>query len=245
MKNCIVMLALLAPVLTAQNSLELEGRYWMPRMSGTLRVERGSFATDIGLREDLGIANQGFPQGSATLHRGAHRVRFQYSPIDYSGDQNVSRTVVFLGRVYTAGTRVQSDIEVRHLQLSWAYQFGTEKVRLGPMVEANGFLLRGALLAPEINPPIAEREKLGFGLPAPGFAVDIRPHPAVHVYGEFAGMKVGGYGRFIGSDAGVKVTWKQLLFSVGYRTFNLHVNDSPDFARLQIHGPFVGAGFRF
>ena len=194
MKNHLVLLAVLAPALLAQNNLELEGRYWMPRMSGTLRVERGSFATDIDLRDDLGIPDDRFPQGSATLYRGAHRLRFQYTPIDYSGDQNVSRTVAFLGRLYTVGTRVRSDIEVRHLQLSWAYQFGNEKFRVGPLVEANGFLLRGALLAPDINPPIAEQEKLGFGLPTPGLALDIRPHPAVHLYGEFSGLKVGGYG---------------------------------------------------
>ena len=244
MRNLIVLLALLAPALAAQNSVELTGRYWMPRMEGTLRVQRGSLATDIDLRNDLGISNQGFPQGSATLYRGGHRLRFQYTPIDYSGDQNVSRTVVYLGRVYTIGTRVQSDLEVRHLQLSWAYQFGKERFRVGPMIEANGFFLRGALVAPDINPPIAEREKLGFGLPAPGVALDIRVR-SVQLYGEVAGLKVGGYGYYIGSDAGVKMSWKHLLVTAGYRTFNLHVEDSPDFARLRIHGPFVGAGFRF
>jgi hypothetical protein len=31
----------------------------------------------------------------------------------------------------------------------------------------------------------------------------------------------------------------------GYRTFNLRVDNSPDFARLQLRGLFVGAGVRF
>jgi hypothetical protein len=44
----------------------------------------------------------------------------------------------------------------------------------------------------------------------------------------------------------VKVTaWRHVLLTAGYRTFNLHVENSPDFARLHIGGPFVGAGFRF
>jgi hypothetical protein len=77
-------------------------------------------------------------------------------------------------------------------------------------------------------------------------ALDIQPWRWIDIYGQAAGMDLGSYGYFIGSDAGVKVTaWRHLLLTAGYRTFNLHVENSPDFARLHIGGPFVGAGFRF
>jgi hypothetical protein len=59
-------------------------------------------------------------------------------------------------------------------------------------------------------------------------------------------MQAGDYGYFVGSDSGVKVRmWKYLVLTAGYRTFNLHVENSRDFARLRLRGPFLGAGFHF
>jgi hypothetical protein len=133
------------------------------------------------------------------------------------------------------------------LHLAWAFQFirfHHGLVRLGPMVGVDGFLMHGTLAAPDFH--IAESEELSVGLPVAGLALNIQPRRWLDIYGQAAGMDVSGYGYFIGSDAGVKVLpWRHLLVTAGYRTFNLHVENSPDFARLQIHGPFVGAGFRF
>jgi hypothetical protein len=194
------------------------------------------------------MADTNFPAGNFLWQRGRSRLRFDYTPIDYSGDQTVTRTVLFGGRQYTVGTRVVSDLEVRHLQLSWAYQFvslADGRFRLGPMVEANGFLMRGALAAPNLAAPFQHTEDLKTGLPTVGAVMTIQPHRAVEIYAQMAGMKVGDYGSFVGSDSGVKVGWKHVVMTAGYRTFNLNARVSPDFAHMRLRGPFVGAGFRF
>jgi hypothetical protein len=210
-------------------------------------VESAGLGTDINARTDLGLADTNFPQGVFAWQNGRSRVYFSYTPIDYSADQNVNRTIFFRGRQYTVGTRVVSNLEVQHLQLGWTYQFihvREGRFRLGPLIQADGFLMRGALAAPNFG--FAEKEDLGVGLPSAGFALDINPTKHVNLYGQVAGMKVGGYGYFVGSDSGVKVTlWRHLLLTAGYRTFNLHVEHAPDFARLRLRGPFAGAGFRF
>jgi hypothetical protein len=233
----------------AQPTIDLEGRYWIPQMSSRLRVEAGGFGTDIDARRDLGMQDANFAEGGATLRAGGHQLGFLYTPIDFNADQNVSRTVVFRGQPYTVGTRVVSELEIQHLQLYWAYQFirvADNRFRLGPMIEADGFIMHGSLAAPNLSQPITQKEDISVGLPTVGLALDIEPHRLLHVYGRVAGMKVGDYGYFIGSEAGVKVRpIKLLFFSVGYRTFNLHVENSPDFARLQLRGPFVGAGIHF
>ena len=248
MKPAAVLL-IAVPLLTAQSGVDLEGRYWATSMSTRIRVERGGFGTDIDARRDLGIPDAGFPQGSVTWTHGRNVLSFTYTPIDFAGDQTVTRTVVFRGRPYTVGTRVESELEVRHLELRWAFQFvrvADGRVRFGPMLEADGFFLRGALRAPELNPPVAEQEELKFGLPAPGLALDINLHKAVNVYGRVAGLGVGEYGYYVGSESGVRVhPWRHVSLSAGYRTFNLHVDNSPDFARFRLRGPFFGAGVRF
>jgi hypothetical protein len=232
--------------LAAQNSVDLIGRYWMPQMTGRIRVDAGGFGTDIDARHDLGLTDTNFPQGTFIWQNGRSRLSFSYTPIEYSADQNVNRTIVFRGRQYTIGTRVASDLEVQHLQLNWTYQFIRVKdgfFRLGPLVQADGFLMHGALTAPA--PGFSEKEDLSVGLPSVGLALDINPTRRINIYGQVAGMQVGGYGYFVGSDAGVKVAaWRHLLVTAGYRTFNLHVENAPDFARLQLRGVFVGAGVR-
>ena len=236
-------------LLLGQNSVEFTGRYWIPQMASRIRVEANGFGTEIDARRDLGIEDTNFPAGGFTWQHGRSRLHFEYTPIDYSGDQTVTRTVVFAGRQYTVGTRVVSDLEVRHLQLGWSYQFinfGEGKFRLGPMMEVNGFLMRGSLAAPNLTVPFQQTEDLKAGIPTVGIAMDIQPHKNVDIYGQVSGMDAGNYGHFVTSDSGVKVTaWKHLLLTAGYRTCNLNVNTSNDFAHLRLRGPFVGAGFRF
>jgi hypothetical protein len=243
------LVALCAATLSAQPTFDFEGRYWMPRMTPRIRVDAAGFGTDIDAQRDLGMANTNFPEGQFTYHSaGHHRLRFTFTPIDFAGDNFVSRTIVFRGTQYTFGTRVVSELQVQHLQLSWAYQFSAAdgRVKIGPMVEADGFLISGRLQAPDIGTPVDQKESLSAGILAAGLALDIRPHRRIDICGEAAGMKAGSYGYFVGSDAGVHVRpWRGLLFSVGYRTFNLHVTNTPDFARLNMRGPFVGAGWRF
>jgi hypothetical protein len=235
----------LAPVIAvAQQSVDFVGRYWITQPGALIRVEAAGFGTDIDARRDLGFGDAGLPQGDFTWRRGRSLVTFSFTPIDYTGDQTVTRTLDFRGRQYTVGTRVVSDLEINHLELRWAYQFvrlHDELVRLGPMVGADGFLMHGTLTAPAFG--ITEREDLSVGLPVAGLALDVMPRKWLDIYGRAAGMDVGDYGYFIGSDAGVKATVKHIVLTAGYRTFNLHAAHSGDFARVRVRGVFVGAGF--
>jgi hypothetical protein len=243
----LAVLGLVSGIAAAQTSIDFTGRYWAPASSVRIRVEAGGFGTDIDGGRDLGFTDTGFPEGVVSLAHGRQRLTFTYTPIEYSADQNVNRTISFRGRQYTIGTRVVSDLEVRHLQLTWTWQFihaENDKFRLGPVIETDGFLMHGALAAPNLG--FSEQEDLSIGLPTVGLALDLKPHRRIDIYGQVAGMKIGGYGYFVGSDSGIKIyAWRHLLFTAGYRTFNLHVDHAPDFARLQLRGPFAGAGFRF
>lgn len=241
--------ALFINIVAAQSSLDLEGRYWIPQMSSRLQVIADGFGTEIDGKRDLGLSDANFPMGGFTWHHGRSEVTFGYTPIEFQGDNTVSRTVIFKGTPYTVGTRVVSDLSVGHLQLSWSYQFirlHEGRFRIGPMIEADGFLLHGSLSAPNLSPPMTEKEDLAVGLPAAGIDMGIEPWRGLEVYGRAAGMEVGSYGYYVGSDSGVRVhLWKHLLLTAGYRTLNLHVENSPDFARFRLRGPFVGAGVHF
>src|SRR5437870_4265473 len=224
---------------------EIEGRYWITRTDAQVRVERFGLATDIDLKKDLGVGDEGFPEGRVTFSHGGNRFRFAFTPIHYTGDHDVNRTIIFNGRTYTFGTRVISSIDVNYLRFSWNYFFlRTSRLRIGPMLEGNGFLQDLSLKAPSLG--IEQSENLSVGAPAIGVAVEYNPRGILHVQGEVAGISVGRYGYFVRSEAGVKLTpGRHVGITAGYRTFDLHADYQPDFVKLRIHGPFVGASLRF
>jgi hypothetical protein len=190
-----LILMLFPALLAAQQTIDFVVRYWIPQMSTRIRVEVGGFGTDIDGKTDLGFSDTNFPVGDFAWQKGRARVTFSYTPIDFTGDQNVNRTILFRGREYTVGTRVISELEVQQLQLTWAFQFiraGHGIFRLGPMSAVNGFLLHGALAAPAFN--ISEKEDLSVGLPTVGLALDIVPNRRIDIYGQVAGMDIGGTG---------------------------------------------------
>jgi len=237
-----------AGVLSGQRAVEFEGRYWMP--AAKARTQFGSGGTDINLKEDLGLKDANFPEGRLSYYgRGRSHIHFSYTPIEYAGDVTVSRTLVFSGRPYTASTRVLSEFEIQHLQLSWGYQFinvHNGAFKLGTILAGNGFLFRGRLRAPNLVPAVDSEEELKIGLPTVGLALDINPHRKINLFGDVSGIKIGKYGYFVSSDAGVKIQPAKVgFFTVGYRNFNLHAKNEPDFARITLRGVFVGGGARF
>jgi hypothetical protein len=241
------LLGLLATTaLSAQASFEIEGRYWFSQVNSRLRVEYQGLGTDIDGKNDLGFTDSGIPEARAAVRWGHNQVQFVYTPISFSGDRVVTRTLIFNGRTYTFGTRVVSGLEAKHLQIGFTHYFSLHHglVKLGPMVEAHGFLLSGTLQAPAVN--ANSKEDLSVGIPAIGPSLEISPHRQVDIYGEASGMSAGDYGHFIRGEAGVRIRPVRFLqLTAGYQTFNLRLANSSDFARLHLRGPFVGAGLRW
>ena len=66
------------------------------------------------------------------------------------------------------------------------------------------------------------------------------------VYAEAAGMSAGSYGYFIDAEAGVRwIPVKYVSVSGGYRSVSLKAQDKPDYAKVELKGPFAAASIRF
>jgi hypothetical protein len=241
-------LVFLSGNLCAQRAVEFEGRYWFAASHSRMRFDNGG--TDIDFKNDLGIQDANFPEGRFTYYgKGRSHLHFSYTPIDYTGDSNVSRTLTFGGDQYTVGSRVLTDFQIQHLQLGWAYQFVNVHngvFKLGTLLQGNGFLMKGRLRAPGLTPAIDDQEDFSVGLPTVGLAMDINPHKRVNFFADVSGIKLGKYGYFVNSDVGVKIRpAKNAFFTAGYRNFNLHAKNDPDFVRVELRGFFVGGGAHF
>src|SRR5215475_8493862 len=110
--RCLAGIALAATCVNAQRTFDFEGRYWHTDVGSRIRVDRGGFGTDVDVVNDLGFSDAGFPEGKFTFQgKGGNRLSVAYTPIEFSGDQTVSRTIVFNGQPFTVGTRVVSGLE--------------------------------------------------------------------------------------------------------------------------------------
>jgi hypothetical protein len=75
-----------------------QARYWVPTLKGDLRVDSGSIVgTKVDLKDDLGISNENIPVVEAFFSIGDNEITFSYSLIEFSGDKNIGKTVVFHG----------------------------------------------------------------------------------------------------------------------------------------------------
>ena len=144
---------------------------------------------------------------------------------------------------------MQTDFQIQHLQLGWAYQFinvHNGAFKLGTLLQGNGFLMKGRLRAPNLTPAIDDQESVSVGLPTVGLAMDINPHSKVNLFADVSGIKLGKYGYFVNSDVGVKIRpVKNGFFTAGYRNFNLNAKNDPDFVRVELRGFFIGGGAHF
>jgi len=242
-----VVVFLLAIGTASGQVLEIEGRYWIPRMANSqVRVEKLGIATDVDLQKDLGVDNREFPEIAASVSWRRSRFRFDFTPIRYSGDHNVSRTIVFNGRTYTFGTRLLSGIDLNCLRFGWSYFFvnaAEGRLKIGSILEANGFLQNLSLQAPALG--IAQNAAVSVGAPAIGMTAEYGLR-RFQIRGEVAGTPAGRYGYFLRSEAGVRLAVSRHLgIAAGFRTFQLHADYRPDFVRLSLNGPFVGASVGF
>lgn len=227
--------------------LEFEGRYWMPRLDGKVDVSRSGLSDKIDVKSDLDLSDENFPEGRLALTTGPRsRIRFAYTQASYSGDNMLQRTIEFSGKTYTAGTRVVTDLDVRYFRLGWIWEFIDVLegfFRAGTILEAKGINAKVSLDAPSLN--INESHDFWGGLPTVGFAFGVGPEK-INVFGEFSGLGAGGLGYFFDAEAGVRVNIiNNFSLIAGYRMILLNAEKKPDFARLQLNGPFLGGIVNF
>lgn len=231
-------------------TLEFEGRYWIPDLSGKVKASKTFMDTKVDFKHDLGIKDENFPEARLTWYTGPKsKIRLAYTQAGFEGDENLGRTIEFGGQTYTVGTRVETDVKVRYLRLGWAWQFidiGKGVVKLGTLLEGKGFWGKVSLEAPDLSTPVKESKKFLFGLPTLGIALDINPHKMVNIFGEASGLTAGNYGYVYDAEVGVKlIPVKFLSIIAGYRIFDIKARHSDDYAKLMFHGPFAGATLRF
>ncbi|MEW6009070.1 MAG: hypothetical protein AB1629_05520 [Candidatus Omnitrophota bacterium] len=234
--------------LAQEAKLEFEGRYWLTNLDADVKVVESGIGEKFDFKNDLGINDENLPEARIIWHTGPNsKLRLAYTQVNYSGDQSIARTVEFKGQSYTAGTRVESDLDIQYLRCGWIWQFvnlADDRIKVGSIIEAKGLMAGVSLKAPTLSLSDSE-EILGF-LPSAGIVLDIQPIKKINLFAEVSGIGAGELGYFFDAEAGIKIlAWDNFSIAGGYRLIDIKAENDPDFAKVEIGGPFVSATVKF
>lgn len=245
-----IVLALAAPPAWGQILVELEGRYWVPDLDASIKVDDDSLpGTDIDLEDDLGLDREEAPEGRLTIRTGlVSRLRLAYTRLAFDADETLERTIQFGGETFAAGQTVASEVEVHYGRVGWFWQPVTVPgiLRFGPLFEVKGFWVEASIETRGPGPTVSETERFPLALPTVGLALEVTPHDLIQLFVEASGVPLGDLGHVVDAEAGVRLTPLPILaISAGYRAFDVRIGDDDDKAELTLFGPFVGAVLRF
>ncbi|MHB9096630.1 MAG: porin family protein [Syntrophales bacterium] len=96
--------------------------YWFPAFKADMKVNGAGLSGDnLNLKDDLDVGNSSFPSFEAFGGLGKHNLSLAYTPMDYSGSTRLGRRITFNGQTFAAGSKVDTDLKLRMVDLEYRY----------------------------------------------------------------------------------------------------------------------------
>jgi len=228
-------------------NLELEGRYWKPRLSGSIQIVDRGIGSEIDPVKDLGMEEKkGFGEGRLQV-KFLERNKFNFSYLDlkWTASRTLTRTLQFNGLTYPSGTFVESKLQAKIFRGGYEYDFLAGKYGfLGVTAEllfSDTFM---GMNAPALG--IAESSQDDLIMPLLGLNSRLIVCKGMSLTARVSGLPMGGFGYFLDAEASLDINpVKYLGISVGYRYLKGHVSYRDDRANLTLEGPYAAAKIRF
>jgi hypothetical protein len=228
-------------------NLELEGRYWKPKLDSTIKIVENNIGTDVNLVEDLGFdEKKGF--GEARLQVkffSRNKLNFSYLPLKWDADKVLTQTIQFNGQTYSAGTRVQSELDMKLFKAGYEFDFIAGKHGfLGATFDVMVAATHVELKAPSLTTD--EKHDATVPIPMIGLAGRVSPIPWVSLTAKVSGLPMGGYGYVFDAEGSLDINpIKYVTISGGYRFLKAKAEINDNSANYKLDGPFAALKIRF
>jgi len=238
------------PALGEKYRLELAAAWWKPNLFGSVSSDRLNLVgSRVDLVDDLGFGEAKFRDLRVTLRPGLkHKLRFQYTPLEYSASATPHRQITFAGHVYDVALPVDSELgwKVWRFGYEWDFLYRPRGF-VGALLEARKTELTAALTSLAVTGDIAAKAPL----PSIGLVTRAYVLPDLAVHFEISGLKVppindkyeGSYSDMELSGT-VNVT-NNLGFTIGWRRLNTNLRIEQDFGDLRFQGVWFGGAIRY
>jgi hypothetical protein len=235
--------------------VEIAGTLWSPTPDIVIASEGlGQLGSNIDFVNTLGIEKTRFKQLKIALRPGMkHKLRFEYTPINYDAQKTINTTFVFNGQRYNIGVPVTTEV-------TWnAYRFGYEWDFLykdrgfaGLLLEVKYTDVNATLTAAAVG--AAQFTEAQAPIPAIGFIGRGYVAPNISITGEFSFFKLPEQAiesedysaKYYDFDLYGTINFNDHFGAqVGYRSFDVYYKVKRDTGALKLKGMYFGGVARF
>jgi len=230
-----------------KNEIEVRATVAVPsgeaNFSGT-----GASGSTLDFNRDFDFSNEwGFDIKYAyRSENGKHKFGLEYANTDWDRTRTFTRTFTFRGETYVAGAEVEGNLRMSTFKGMYAYRWGNDKVRIGPMVDMGVIPTRLDITGNTLSGTGRKQEgKISKFAATVGYDLDYDPTPKLNFFNNLGGIAFH-HDRLFHVEGGVKY-YPARNFGVvgGYKYQRYRWVDDQNFLRVTSHGPFVGGVLRF
>jgi hypothetical protein len=226
------------------------GYYWFPGFKADMKVDvAGLVGSDVNLKDNLNVGTNAFPSVEVFAGLGKNHLGLTYTPITYSGSTTLSQNINFDGKTFTAGTYVDTDLNLRMLDLEYRRTlFDTENFLAGFSLDVIGQLkyIDGEA---KLNAPAAGKAAdVDLQYPIPMIGVGLHTGILLDILEARAKLTGIGYsGNYlIEGLADISLTPFPLLdIHAGYKIIRIHIDQDDTFLNSEFAGPYVALTVSF
>jgi hypothetical protein len=202
--------------------LEVTGSWWRPWAKGTIQ----SGILPIELRSDLALRTGSQFFGTALIKVAErHRIVVEGSPLRYSGNNQLARTIVYNNRSYFVQDVIGAEADLTYFFLGYQWEFlSRNSGRLG--LRGGGAYLDASGQITSASTGITASSSYRTGLPLAGLDGEWFVYrDLLEVHGGVQGMPLGGYGYYVQGGGGIGVHFGFLGIRAGYWAINADVHE--------------------
>lgn len=229
-----------------KHEIEVRGALAIPSGEASFS-SNGSTGTVISFSRDFELQNElGFLiRYTHRTENGKHKFLGEYGQTKWNRTTTLSRDFTFLGQTYVANLDASADLRLRDFRVMYAYRWGDEKIRIGPMVDMGIVSTRLDLTGTTNNGTRSDSGKITKFAATLGYDLDYDPTSQVNIFHNLGAIAFQGE-RLFHAEGGLKFfVTRQFGVSGGYKAIRYRVEKNDNFILVKAHGPFFGGVFRF
>ena len=200
-----------------------------------------SFDRDVDFRNEFGFDILGSHRSSS----GKHKFLAEYSTTNWERTRTLSRSFTFLGQTYLANLQTSSELKLRTFRVMYAYRWGNEKLRIGPMGDMGVVTNRVDFTGVTNNGSRTTEGKISKFAATIGYDLEYNATPNVNFYNNLGVIKFKKDNLFH-VEGGVKYfPTRNFGVSGGYKFQRYKLDSNDNFLTIRSNGPFAGGVVRF
>jgi len=241
---CALALLLLWAMPVGAFEIGARGYYWFPGFKADMKSDGGGTpGSDVNLKDNLDVGTEAVPSVEVFGGLGRSHLGLTYTPINYSGSTTLGTQINFAGQTFPVGTRVDSDLKLRMLDLEYRFTaLDLENIMAGFSLDA---ILQVKYIDGEAKiaaPALGREGKQSIQLPIP--MVGVGAHIGLLLNLLEARAKVTGItysGNYLYEAlADISVTpFPFLDIHAGYKVIRVHLDRDDLFLNANFAGPYL------